>query len=56
MPDEYVAIVVKSNKIGHPYSISFEKKTGRYIRLQVNNAGVLPKFSEIQVYRRDGNQ
>jgi len=42
------------NKIGHTYSITFEKKTARFIRLQVNNAGVLPKFSEIQVYRRDG--
>jgi hypothetical protein len=43
----------KGNKIGHTYSISFEKKTDRYIRLLVNNSGVLPKFSEIQVYEID---
>jgi len=42
----------KGNKIGHTYSINFEAKKSRFIRLKVNNAGVLPKFSEIQVYNR----
>jgi hypothetical protein len=46
----------KGNKIGHTYSITFEKKMGRYIRLQVNNSGVLPKFSEIQVYSKGENR
>lgn len=40
----------KGNKIGHTYSKSFELLTSRYIRLQVNDSGVLPKFSEFQVY------
>jgi alpha-L-fucosidase len=40
----------KGSKIGHTYSISFETVKSRYIRLLVNDAGVLPKFSELQVY------
>jgi alpha-L-fucosidase len=37
-------------KIGHTYSISFNKVNARYVRLKVNDSGILPKFSEIQIY------
>jgi alpha-L-fucosidase len=43
----------KGKKIGHTYTISFEPVNSRFVRLQVNNSGVLPKFSEIQVYHRN---
>jgi alpha-L-fucosidase len=42
----------KGKKIGHTYSITFDEKTSRYVRLKVNNSGILPKFSEIQVYQQ----
>jgi alpha-L-fucosidase len=43
-------ILDKGNKIGHTYSKTFQPVSARYIRLQINNSGVLPKFSEFQVY------
>ncbi|MBN2814397.1 MAG: alpha-L-fucosidase [Bacteroidales bacterium] len=40
----------KGNKIGHVYSRKFDPVSARHLRLQINNSGVLPKFSEFQVY------
>ena len=38
-------------KIGHTYRTTFPAVTARYVRLQINDAGKLPHFSELQVYR-----
>jgi alpha-L-fucosidase len=44
----------KGSKIGKTYSIGFDQKSARYIRLKINDAGVLPRFAEIEVeYRGD---
>ena len=40
------------NKIGHTYSKTFPDVGGRFVRLVINDAGKLPRFSEFQVYHR----
>lgn len=45
-------VIDNGNKIGTTYSICFDTVSSRYIRLQVNDSGILPRFSEIQVYNR----
>lgn len=41
----------KGDKIGHTYRKVFPEVSARYIRIKINDAGKLPHFSEIQVYR-----
>jgi hypothetical protein len=37
--------------IGATYSKSFPAVTARYVRLKINDSGVLPHFSEFQIYQ-----
>jgi alpha-L-fucosidase len=42
--------IERGSSIGATYTKSFPTVTGRYIRIKINDSGVLPHFSEFQVY------